>query len=535
VPTRLCVSLDELLSTPVLFAPQDAVALIVQLARAPLTGRPLSVRLEPAHVWLHQDGSVSLTPGVYPTVSEAAELVEHLLAAIRDTGQHEIPRALSFIVVRARGQHDGTALPSLTAFATALAPFQPADAAAAIRALTGGAPVTTDAACTMAIAPSPGPAPAPPPIPTAAPATPVAVAAPPTMAAPPPRPPSRSLALAAVAAMVLAALLGMRLAQMTSTGASVPALAADVPTAPAPPAVEPPPAIDRTATPPATTPAPTPTPTPTPTPRRPPPEPLVQARDASADAIFSPSFSANGSAVFFHARAEEGSALKRAEPGDAGELRVATIVDDGASNYHVRLSPDGASVAFDSNRDGVRGVYLARADGQGVRRVSGPGYAAVPTWAPDGRRLAVVRAEADRPAVWNLWLLDLESGLQSRVTSFRYGQVWGGAWFADGRRIAYSHEHELVIHDLATGREQSYDSPLPRRLVRTPAVSPDGRWIMFQVRRDGAWLLDVQRGAMTRILEDPTAEEFTWAPDGRRVAFHSRRSGGWSLWTMAAP
>jgi TolB protein len=261
---------------------------------------------------------------------------------------------------------------------------------------------------------------------------------------------------------------------------------------------------------------------------------FLDRHDVQADAVFSPSFDSNGSAVFFHAESGGGSALKRAD-GGGGELRVASIVDDGARNYHVQLSPDGRQVAFDSDRDGVRGVYVADTQGRNVHRVSGPGYAAVPTWSPDGRQLAFLRAEEGRPAVWNLWLLDRESGRQTRVTSFRRGQVWGGAWFADGERLAYSHEDRLILHDLATGRVREIASPLPGRLVRTPAVSPDSRWIVFQVFRDGVWLLDVERGRVQRILDDPSAEEFAWSPDGRRVAYHSRRSGGWNLWTMAVP
>ena len=54
--------------------------------------------------------------------------------------------------------------------------------------------------------------------------------------------------------------------------------------------------------------------------------------------------------------------VMRADTDDSGDVReVATIVDNGAQNFHVRLSPDGSRVAFDSDRDGVRGVYVAAA------------------------------------------------------------------------------------------------------------------------------------------------------------------------------
>ena len=120
-----------------------------------------------------------------------------------------------------------------------------------------------------------------------------------------------------------------------------------------------------------------------------------------------------------------------------------------------------------------------------------------------------------------------------QITQHKYGQPWGGSWFPDGRRIAYSHEARLIVRDLQTGASGSSTTPRKGQLVRTPAVSPDGRRIVFQVHRDGAWLLELGNGSMRRVLEDPTAEEYTWAPDGRRVAYHSRRSGDWGVWVMA--
>jgi hypothetical protein len=259
---------------------------------------------------------------------------------------------------------------------------------------------------------------------------------------------------------------------------------------------------------------------------------LVLASNAGDPSPFSPSFASNGSAMFFH-EGREGGALMRADTGaDGAVLKITTIVNDGSSNYHPRLSPDGEWIAFDSDRDGTRGVYIATREGKDVRRVTGEGYAAVPSWSPDGRKLAFVRAEPGKPKVWNLWLHDLDTHTETRLTNYSYGQPWGGSWFSDGRRICYSHEDAIYVLDLESGRTKRYPSPVRGRLARTPAVSPDGRRIVFQVYRDGGWLLDLADGSMRRILADPTAEEFTWSPDGRRVAFHSERVGGWALWML---
>ena len=253
------------------------------------------------------------------------------------------------------------------------------------------------------------------------------------------------------------------------------------------------------------------------------------------DAAFSPTFAADAADMFFHSGSGRGSAIMRAETDDSGDvIGVASLVRDEAGNFHARPSPDGQWLAFDSDRDGDRGIYVADANGENARRVSGPGFASVPSWSPDGRRIAFVRSEPKRPRVWNIWMLDLTSGESRRITFHRYGQPWGATWFPDGNRIAYSHENRLIIRTLDGKNVRTFNSPIRGRLLRTPAVSPDGKRIIFQVRRDGAWMLDVATGAMSRVLKDPSAEEFTWSPDGTRVAFHSHRSGTWGVWVMAA-
>jgi YD repeat-containing protein len=170
--------------------------------------------------------------------------------------------------------------------------------------------------------------------------------------------------------------------------------------------------------------------------------------------------------------------------------------------------------------------------GANIRRMSGDGFAAVPSWSPDMRWLAFVRGETARPRVWNLWLRDMASGELRRVSTFRSGQVWSASWFPNGAAICYSHDDQLIVTDFTTGRSRVFATPVRGRLARTPAVSPDGSRVVFQVLGDGVWMLDPSSGAMRRILDDGTAEEFAWDPRGRRLAYHSRRDGRWRIWLM---
>jgi hypothetical protein len=259
------------------------------------------------------------------------------------------------------------------------------------------------------------------------------------------------------------------------------------------------------------------------------PKPLVLT---VANGAFSPSFGANGTMLFHGGRDSSGQLFTTTVDDQGNAAAPETLINDHARNYHPRLSPDGTRVAFDSDRDGERAVYVAERSGEHVTRVSGRGYAAVPSWSPDGTRLAFIKAEPGRSRVWNLWLMTVATGELQRRTSFRSGQIWGASWFPDGHRIAYSHEDQLILLDLQSGTDKIHESPIKGRLVRTPAVSPDGRRIVFQVSRDGVWMLDVATGATRRVLDDVTAEEFAWDADGQRIAFHSRRDGQWRIWLM---
>ena len=552
------ISLAEIASARIRLRPAEAVAIVAEICRQHLAGVLVGVP-SASVIRLLEDGGITIEGPVSASdddVVRAAKLLTALLPEFASAPEFRASGALRLLIARATRTLDLPPFASLEDFTVALSRFttlEGREVAASLYRAWADAERATRAAAVVAppaVAAKPAAASAPAdvtsvPAPGFAPGD-VALIRPgvfsPPAVVPSPHADARQMPLrkrlawmaAAVALLTLSASAGWQWAEwrmrqapaVSVTADDGPAVARSEPAAPAESG-------------PASAAAPV-----APAPSSVPASSVASARvnvpDASDSAphvvrasAYSPAFGPGGEALYFHEQRDGASVLKVGHTAGRGGLTtVSSIVEDRALNFHPRPSPDGTRIAFDSDRDGTRGVFVAAADGSGVRRISGSGYAAVPSWSPDGTRVAFVRAEASAPKVWNVWLAQPDGSGLRRLTHHRVGQAWGASWFPDGRRVAYSLETRLMVLDVQTGRTQTFASPAPGRMVRTPAVSPDGGRIIFQVYRQGAWILELATGRMRRVLDDPTAEEYTWAPDGRRVAFHSRRTGQWSVWVM---
>jgi TolB protein len=167
-------------------------------------------------------------------------------------------------------------------------------------------------------------------------------------------------------------------------------------------------------------------------------------------------------------------------------------------------SPDGRWIAF-TEWLGQPGIYLVRADGQGLHRIPGTGDATRPSWSPDSKRLAYQEGGGVR-------IIDLAGKARRAVTRSGYSP----AWSHDGRRIALSYGDHGKIWVVSADGKQARQLTRGNTYDTVPTWSSDGEQIAFirSTRFDGGGRLFVMdaSGAHQRAIGPSSADLPAWQP-----------------------
>jgi Tol biopolymer transport system component len=206
----------------------------------------------------------------------------------------------------------------------------------------------------------------------------------------------------------------------------------------------------------------------------------------------------------------------------SGSLRQVT--SDTGMESNARLSPDGKSMLFASDRTGTRAFWTLDFASRTPTRVTS-GFLenfSFARWSPDGRRILFERDG-------RMWIQPI-GGLTAKDAG---SAGLTGTWSPDGSRIAFSAgpdflRQEIFVMPAAGGK--------PRALTAWggystwPSWSPDGSQLVYQLERDGArhlWIIS-SAGGVSRPLTTGDSEEShpEWSPtDPDRILFlrdHSR-------------
>ncbi|WP_404474865.1 Tol-Pal system beta propeller repeat protein TolB [Vreelandella venusta] len=178
------------------------------------------------------------------------------------------------------------------------------------------------------------------------------------------------------------------------------------------------------------------------------------------------------------------------------------------------------------------GLYVADADGRNSQQVLTSDQPIMsPSWSPDGRKLAYVSFETERPAIY---IQDVATGQRVQATSFE-GINGAPTWSPDGRRIAMSlskdGQPEIYILDVAN---RSIERITQSNSIDTePAWSPDGRSLIFTSDRSGGpqiYRHVLGSGETNRVTFTGNYNaRARYAPDGEQIFLIHRSSRGYQV------
>jgi Tol biopolymer transport system component len=212
----------------------------------------------------------------------------------------------------------------------------------------------------------------------------------------------------------------------------------------------------------------------------------------SPEPEFDPSWSPDGAQIAFRSERSGESEIWVMNADGAQQRRLATGLSPA-------WSPDGSLIAF---ADAGGSISVIRPDGTGLRALPHTEGGEYPSWSPDGTRIAfnsnlsgdhvmyIVQADGSK-------VLDLSS----------VGEGWQVDWSPDGNFILFtSHrDHTDNYTDVYIMRPDGSDViRLTQQRAYTPAWSPDGQHIVFSapglfiMNRDGT---DVTPIPMERVGE----------------------------------
>jgi Tol biopolymer transport system component len=166
----------------------------------------------------------------------------------------------------------------------------------------------------------------------------------------------------------------------------------------------------------------------------------------------------------------------------------------------------------------------------------------LPYWdlSPDGKKAAVSLFDGEPPAA-HVWVLDLERGISSRITT---GADTGAAprWSGDGQRIAYVTQQKGnrdIFARSASGlgsSEELLNSPEPETL---DDWSPDSRYILYRIGANTntiyALPLFGERKPIKVVESEFNKAKSHLSADGKWLAYQAIESGGSQIYVVSFP
>lgn len=184
------------------------------------------------------------------------------------------------------------------------------------------------------------------------------------------------------------------------------------------------------------------------------------------------------------------------------------------------------SLAFSSDRDGEKEIYLMDYDGHDQRRITGHRSISLsPAWSPSGDVVSYVSFFGGNGAA--LYIADIATGKKSPVVTS--GSLNTTPSFSpDGRRIAFARGIGANVEIFSCRRDGSELKRLTTSpgIDTNPAWNPSGTEIAFTSSRSGSpqiYVMDAEGTSQRRVtFAGEYNDGAAWSPDGTRLVYATR-------------
>ena len=188
------------------------------------------------------------------------------------------------------------------------------------------------------------------------------------------------------------------------------------------------------------------------------------------------------------------------EPPKIGHIQQ--ITSSPSLDLYSAFSPNGASIAYASNKGGAFEIYVRQMDPRAgeIRLTNDGGNNLQPAFSPDSSRVAFHSVERS-----GIWVVSALGGVPTRLTEFGSSP----AWSPDGKTIAFQSD---PVNSVGSGTRNAMP---PSVLWVIPADGGDARQI-------------------TSVGSPPGGHgNPEWSPDGGRIIFDSSDYASSRLWSIS--
>jgi Tol biopolymer transport system component/DNA-binding winged helix-turn-helix (wHTH) protein len=209
------------------------------------------------------------------------------------------------------------------------------------------------------------------------------------------------------------------------------------------------------------------------------------------------------------------------------------------------FSPDGKQIALALHGESGSGIYVSLVSGgKPLQLTSGPQDNG-PKWSPDGEQIAFYRPSDEGMAIYTVPVL---GGSERRVysgpaTAFPHAFDWS----PDGKYLAISKADpdrthaQIALLSVVNSATRPLTTPSAQDLDYGPTFSPDGSTVAFVRSNVGGMVSELYTvptagGQAKRLTFDhrTICGAPAWTPDGNEVLFSAASSGSPSLWRVPA-